>query len=295
VSFPVAFLCAVLWLLIALLVSPASMAAPCTGPEERVIGGHTTSSRTWPWEVSLLVSGDLDCGGALIGADVVLTAAHCITNRSDASDGLWQKIVVMAGDPAQGTARESRVKRVAVGPRFNGANESPGDVALLWLDAPLSAPGKALPRLVGPGEVKDLLTSRGCALVLGRGLTEPEPPGPKPAIKGVPELYIAEVPLQPRGPCSGEYPGLPPDQMCAGDGRKDSCQGDSGGPLFQAQGKEDRKDVVLIGIVSHGRGCAWDGMLGVYTNVGFHRDWILEQTGGKQVALHGQSHAASHP
>lgn len=66
-------------------------------------------------------------------------------------------------------------------------------------------------------------------------------------------------------------------QICAGgkDG-KDSCGGDSGGPL-QAPGvyKQNLK-YIQYGIVSFGpQSCGTSGKPGVYTNIVYYVDWIL--------------------
>ena len=38
---------------------------------------HDAEQHEWPWLVMIKRSGAFACGGSLIGADWVLTAAHC--------------------------------------------------------------------------------------------------------------------------------------------------------------------------------------------------------------------------
>ena len=57
---------------------------------------------------------------------------------------------------------------------------------------------------------------------------------------------------------------------------KDSCGGDSGGPLITKK-KVGGKDVyTAIGITSWGsKHCGSEDEYGVYTNVAYYNDWIL--------------------
>lgn len=43
----------------------------------RIVGGAQTSETKWPWQVSLHFGSTHICGGTLIDAQWVLTAAHC--------------------------------------------------------------------------------------------------------------------------------------------------------------------------------------------------------------------------
>ena len=55
----------------------------------------------------------------------------------------------------------------------------------------------------------------------------------------------------------------------------DSCQGDSGGPLMIQKQTYIREYSEQIGIVSFGLVCGTDGVPGVYTNVAYFMEWIL--------------------
>ncbi|KXN69893.1 trypsin-like serine protease [Conidiobolus coronatus NRRL 28638] len=61
-------------------------------------------------------------------------------------------------------------------------------------------------------------------------------------------------------------------QFCAGypEGQSDACQGDSGGPLFFMKNGAQ----VLVGLTSHGKGCALPNKPGVYTRIAPLIDWI---------------------
>ena len=54
--------------------------SPPTRREGRVVGGEDALPGEWCWQVALINSqNQYLCGGALIGTQWVLTAAHCVT------------------------------------------------------------------------------------------------------------------------------------------------------------------------------------------------------------------------
>eukprot|EP00093_Oithona_nana_P009208 09208.XXX_449383_449022_1 [CDS] Oithona nana genome sequencing. len=87
-----------------------------------------------------------------------------------------------------------------------------------------------------------------------------------------------EVPQVDFQTCKNSYRWLSKGMICAGNvthGGVDSCQGDSGGPLWTTD--KDTMEVVQIGIVSNGRGCARANYPGVYTHVSHYYKWIMDR------------------
>lgn len=84
----------------------------------------------------------------------------------------------------------------------------------------------------------------------------------------------------PSNVCNSEemYRGFvnPNVMMCAGmvEGGKDACTGDSGGPLIHTT---DTGEMVQVGIVSFGAGCARPNRPGVYVRVSSFSAWIEQQ------------------
>ncbi len=221
-----------------------------------IVGGSDTSTDEYPWMVALTDAvGAPYCGGALVGADRVVTAAHCVAGRDP------DELTVVAGrtDMRTNEGVESGVEQIWVHPDFNGDPMSGDDLAVLTLTR---EPGyAAIPLEEDPGAYRPGRP----ATVLGWGYTDEGGPSS-------PVLQQAEVPLRSDSDCSGTYPQYDPAEMvCAGypDGGRDACYGDSGGPLV-ADGR-------LIGVVSWGTGCARPGLPGVYTRISPYADVLQQQ------------------
>ena len=52
-------------------------------PEDRIVGGHDVDISERPFQVVFQWYGSLICGGAWIGGNKVLTAAHCMVGRAN--------------------------------------------------------------------------------------------------------------------------------------------------------------------------------------------------------------------
>lgn len=114
----------VLWSLLSssLASAPLNLAAPYPcgslrgGRSARVIGGSSASAGQFPWAVRLRnakTNNLVHCGGSLITARHVLTAAHCVRCTSPAD---WQVIAGELHVATDGQIRE--VTRIAQHPAY---------------------------------------------------------------------------------------------------------------------------------------------------------------------------------
>lgn len=137
-------LTAVLAVLAACSITPATAAAAV--PRGWVVAGPAVDVSTAPWQVALTIrsaAGVSACGGAIIAADLVVTAAHCVDDAAGAPLPP-QAVTLRAGTsdrraPDDLTVVQRRlVSEVRLHPYRNPA-EHPhaNDVAVLRLAAPL--------------------------------------------------------------------------------------------------------------------------------------------------------------
>nr|XP_055041449.1 plasminogen [Misgurnus anguillicaudatus] len=235
---------------------PAVKPKRCFG---RIVGGCVSKPHSWPWQISLRTSaGKIHfCGGTLIDAQWVLTAAHCLEKSSRPS---FYKIFLgvhteRANEPSK---QERDVSKIVMGPTGT-------DIALLKLDRPAAINDKVSPVCLPE---KDYVVPSGTECYV-TGWGETEGTGGEGILKetGFPviENKICNRPSFLNGRVKDH-------EMCAGniDGGTDSCQGDSGGPLVcYAQ-----NSFVLQGVTSWGLGCAEVMKPGVYVRVSKFVDWI---------------------
>jgi trypsin len=224
---------------------------------QQIVGGETASAGDFPFIVSLQRSGSHFCGGSLVNANTVITAAHCSTGVSASS------VQVRAGSLNRNSGGTLvGVSRIIVNPSFSSSTLS-NDVAIWKLSTSIPAGnGISYVTLAAAGSDPAAGSS---AQTAGWGTTSSGGSTLPTALRKV------TVPIISRATCQSNYgaSSVTTTMVCAGlaAGGKDSCQGDSGGPLVNAARQ-------LIGIVSWGIGCAAAQYPGVYTRVGNYVAWI---------------------
>lgn len=244
----------------------------------RIVGGVSSQScQKIPWQVKLVIDGSGLCGGSILDATHILTAAHCI------GAGI-RNIQVTAGEYdtsiTEGTEEVVNVPvtlggSVIVHPQYytTASGNEVNDLAIIKLPTPLNLNNPCIkPVCLDPNF--SLAGGKNCT-VSGWGVTQAG------SISSIPTtLQLATVPTYDGPYCQSSfntavgYVTAPLTMVCAGykQGGIDSCQGDSGGPLVC--NNPATSSFVQVGIVSHGEGCALASRPGLYTSTADFYTWI---------------------
>lgn len=226
-----------------LLGAPSAVAEP-----QPIVGGTTTTTTAYPFMMQITdASQNQFCGGTLVAANKVVTAAHCMVGESTGSVRVVGGRTYLNG--TNGTV--SKVSKIWIDPDYTDATNG-DDVAVLTLSTAMSY---TTAKYVSSSDTGVYATGTS-ARIVGWGTTSENGGSSN-------QLRTATVPIVSSASCASSYGSdyVASDMVCAGytSGGVDTCQGDSGGPLLIGG--------VLAGITSWGEGCAEAGYPGVYTRL----------------------------
>jgi len=266
----------------------AAPGAPMPRARASIVGGQRAAIASFPFQAALYdpaaggPAAGFFCGGVIVDATHVITAAHCLSGVGGQGEGVGGEVAVLAGSaslsrPAPGGALDPAAA-VSIDASYDRASDA-YDVGVVTLARPLwsgttprtDGVSQIAPIAIEPG-VAARAEGAGVAVVSGWGDTGAAPAAPASYPD---DLRAASVPLVSRETCAGDYAtiemAITPAMVCAGSARPaaDSCFGDSGGPLVVDRDTPARapEDYVLIGLVDFGAGCAQPGFAGVYTRI----------------------------
>nr|BAI66447.1 serine protease 1 [Heterololigo bleekeri] len=224
-----------------------------------IVSGQRAAKCEFPSIVSLSIIKNgrgFMCGGTLLDATHVITAAHCVAS------GVQRVTINMGSLYARYPKFVDIASNVQAHESFYvTAKALHNDVAMLTLYKPVPFADCMQPiALASPGESFEGQT----CVTAGWGKT-----GWTMPVSEV--LRKVQLPIMPYQECHRIWPHIGHEHICAGTwmrGGPTPCQGDSGGPLYC----KSKAQWVLAGLVSFGLKCEFGPAL--YTNVAYFRNWI---------------------
>lgn len=242
--------------LLCLLAVAAPGAAHAAPPSQRIVNGEPVDASAMPFmaglEIAIERAGNDDpdalCGGSLIAARWVLTAAHCIAEEPVDVENSY----AVLGATDLNTATPDQRYRWAEALYAPAYDQGTGgsDVGLVRLSRP--APFEQL-RLLRPADAQ-VYAPGTTAVTAGWGYTEDPLDGGAISTN---QLRKVDLSIVSDADCERSFadagqPGLLEfaTEICAIAPDRDSCNGDSGGPLFVF----DQGLPALVGAVSFGIG-----------------------------------------
>jgi trypsin len=229
-------------------------------PSQAIVGGSSVKDGGYRFMASIQTAGSSGadghfCGGSVIAARWVLTAAHCMTEEDGSTTRPGTLQVVVGRTDLKDTSRGQKLKvdRVLVHPSY--ARTGTHDVALLRTTRDMR-----VPRIKPVGTSNALERDGSTVVVTGWGTEFFGSPSIPSRMKSVRLSVVGD------SQCTlNTLMGFnKATEVCAEALGGDSCQGDSGGPLFGRLADGRR---VQVGVVSYGLGCATPEFPGVYAEV----------------------------
>lgn len=248
--------------LVGLLGVFAFLLVGATSAHAQIVGGTTVRPGDWPDVVAVFAEDGSMCTGTLLGADLVLTAGHCI-------GGNPTEVLVGSVDIAKPDGQRRAVKWAKAYPRW----ESTFDIGVVMLENPVFAKQRAVAEHCTTGKRNRL--ARGTRVqVVGFGLTTATATDDNTKLHAA-TIEVVDGMCATDGACKTDV--APGGEFTAGGHGVDACFGDSGGPVFIGTSSGP----ALVGTVSRGL-ASWSepcGEGGVFVRVEPVIDWIQRETG----------------
>ncbi|KFQ75751.1 Serine protease 55, partial [Phoenicopterus ruber ruber] len=184
-----------------------------------ITAGRYAKAGEFPWHVSIQSNGKHICGGTMISALWILTAAHCFAEEVPPD-----LTVVLGGIDLSLPLEEHKPDSLILHENFDRISME-NDVALILLSSPIEFSNEKIPICLP--FIYDVNTWQHC-WIAGWGTTSSAVAVPASHV-----LQKARMKLISREQCLEQIPQLVENVLCAQleKGERGACQVDSGGPL----------------------------------------------------------------
>jgi secreted trypsin-like serine protease len=259
---------------VALQASPASAAPLASGPlVPYIVGGQESSISQLPWQVFVLVvaeegatTTEASCGGSILDATHILTAAHCVDHEGTTTRYPGEDIGVLAGasDASELTSslraphgsQLRTVSSVRTHPYYTLLPQIKDDVAVLTLSEPLELSAEKNTASI-PLVASGATPAPGTTLTVSgygkqNGAEGAEPNG---------KLFSTTLTAIGSDACRESVGVNSAVLLCASGSSSATCQGDSGGPLTEGS------PAVEVGVVDFGPESCPTGQVDGFTNL----------------------------
>ncbi len=251
-----------------------------------IVGGTPSQNNAWPFLVALVSANAANnylgqfCGGSLIAATWVITAAHCV-NNTETVNGITtttpvgtNKLNIVTGvtNLFNDTPTESiTIKRIITHPNYQPlANNY--DLALIELTSPSSL----TPIKIYQGPIGNESSVSPLSTTIGWGQAD----RPDRSAFFPTGLRQITMPIVSEAACAAYLNGIntiTQQMICAGYGSSQpltgGCVGDSGGPMVNLRSSNQYQ---LLGVVSWGPNCQVSGGYTVYARISAMLDFIFQ-------------------
>ncbi|OMJ30145.1 Serine proteases 1/2 [Smittium culicis] len=239
---------------------------------KRILGGTAATLQNHPSIAYFSVEGDTDnyCTGSLIGPNVVITAAHCLTQSGINVASKWPLINIGLGSvsPLPTNNNTYKVSNVVLNTRFLDKAPFKNDLAILTLTECVP-PSVATP--IDIGVASDVASNS--FIASGFGFTDPNQPTTGNLMEV--EVYKTDADF-----CENYFPlsEIEKTALCIDQySTRGICFGDGGGPLLSKDYKKLIGVMSTIGIPDK-RVCSADNTISTFTILSGYLDWIDDNT-----------------